>query len=338
MQQAKVEKAPPDINLIWLKEIERRFEQGLPMDNREIMVSLRDQLPPGFKPSDLNSRLLYGTQPSIEGLKVLGDSSRLLPDVESAIRYIRTRVIQYPSLAKITAAEVAEALHITTERAERVLYLIGMMVNFTTGASGSAHGYAQIGIDRDEVLATYLAFTSLDDLFAKRSAPAELPVPHLAPARRRPFDDEPERGGPGERAFIVMSMNASDPTLTDVCNTIKAACADFGVKAFRVDDIEHQDKITDKILTSIQETDLIIADLTGERPNVYYEVGYAHAVGKRPILYRRKGTTLHFDLYVHNVPEYENMTELSAKLRKRLEAILGRSPVGNLSSPDDVSS
>lgn len=127
-------------------------------------------------------------------------------------------------------------------------------------------------------------------------------------------------------AFILMWMDPHRPELVDVHETVRSVFAEFGVRAIRADDVEHQETITEIVLDNIAKAEFLIADLSGERPNVYYEIGYAHALGKRPILFRRTGTPLHFDLSVHNVPEYSNLSELRDLLRKRLIAITGRDP------------
>lgn len=122
-------------------------------------------------------------------------------------------------------------------------------------------------------------------------------------------------------AFLLMAMSR-DPHLEDTHHTVLRVCQDLGVQAERVDDIDYSGEITEKVLGSIKVASLIIADLTHERPNVYYEIGYADALGKPLLLLAREGTKLHFDLQGRRVEFYRNQTELEGILCRFVPALM----------------
>ena len=61
---------------------------------------------------------------------------------------------------------------------------------------------------------------------------------------------------------------------------IKAACQAEGVYCERVDEQYYEGSILDRIYNQIQHADYIVADMSTRSPNVFYEVGFAHALQK----------------------------------------------------------
>jgi len=124
-------------------------------------------------------------------------------------------------------------------------------------------------------------------------------------------------------AFIAMPIDPDDDQLVDVLEAIKMAAADCGITAERVDEVESNQRITDRILESIYQAEFVIVDLTNERPNVFFEAGFAHGLGKVPIYVARAGTTIHFDIKDYPIIMFRNMKQLKEGITKRLIALTG---------------
>lgn len=122
--------------------------------------------------------------------------------------------------------------------------------------------------------------------------------------------------------FIAMPMDVEDPILEDVHQTIKEAALSVGLVAERVDEPATTDRITDRVLEFLRRAEFVVADLTHSKPNVYYEAGYAHALGKVPIYIAREGTKIEFDLKDYPVIFFPNMQKLKAELTRRLSGLL----------------
>lgn len=152
----------------------------------------------------------------------------------------------------------------------------------------------------------------IDEAIGKlKAAPSPLEQPHLAQ------QIEVTQGF----VFIAMPMDPANPGLDDVHDTVKEVALELGLTAERVDDPESNDRITDRILASLDKAQFVVVDLSFSRPNVYYEAGYAHALGKIPIYIARKGTAIEFDLKDYPVIFFASIRELRDGLRRRLAAL-----------------
>lgn len=127
-------------------------------------------------------------------------------------------------------------------------------------------------------------------------------------------------------AFLIMKIDLKDSKVQDIYDAYVECFEKFGIKAIRADDIEHEEIITTRIIDEIKNSEYLLGDLTGQRPNVYYEVGYAHALGRSVILFTEKDSPIHFDLAAYNCPEYDGLRDLKKRLLKRLETITNRKP------------
>ena len=119
-------------------------------------------------------------------------------------------------------------------------------------------------------------------------------------------------------AFIAMPMNPEDHALVDILDAVKEAAKRCGVRAERIDEPQSNERISDRILQSIQKAKYVIVDLTSSRPNVFFEAGYAHGIGKIPIYFARQGTQVEFDLKDYPVIFYRNLKELKDSIEKRI--------------------
>ena len=123
-----------------------------------------------------------------------------------------------------------------------------------------------------------------------------------------------------KRIFVVMPFETE---FNDVYVLgIREVAERMGLVVERADEVEHNENVLSLIQQKIRTADVVVADTTGQDPNVFYEVGYSHAVGTPTILISRRGSEVPSDLQALNHIFYETIVQLRERLEKRLRASL----------------
>jgi hypothetical protein len=131
----------------------------------------------------------------------------------------------------------------------------------------------------------YRGVRDVDDYLARRPEP--VPVSWAPPPPAAPY------------TFILMPFGTA--WSRNVKNTMDLACGQVsqlfaGLSWERADEITETGRITDQIVTAIERSDVLIADITGTNPNVLFELGYADALGKAVIVLNQEVGNTPFDI------------------------------------------
>lgn len=122
------------------------------------------------------------------------------------------------------------------------------------------------------------------------------------------------------RCFVLMPFDSAFATVYSRC--VKPAVSAFDWECVRADEIFQTRDVMSIVWEEILRSDLIVADLTGRNPNVYYELGFAHASAKNTILLAQDIRDVPFDLRHRQLVEYSTSVNGYAALRRSIKRYL----------------
>ncbi|MBC9786177.1 hypothetical protein H1S01_17060 [Heliobacterium chlorum] len=117
--------------------------------------------------------------------------------------------------------------------------------------------------------------------------------------------------------------NNADQVLKHI---IRPVMDQHGYKTTRADEETNPGIITKYILKQVIESDLVIADLSGHNPNVFYELGVRHVFGKPTIQLIEKNQKIPFDVsfmgtITYNLSVLDEVVQSKTKLSATIESM-----------------
>lgn len=132
--------------------------------------------------------------------------------------------------------------------------------------------------------------------------------------------------GVAPRIFVIMPF--SEPFETLYREVIEPVAQQAGFEIIRVDEIPGPGIILDDIQQQIEGAHAVVAEISTHNPNVFYELGFAHALKKPAILLvrREEGSNMPFDVRGYRAIFYDDSIggkrSVERNLKQHLNAIL----------------
>jgi hypothetical protein len=140
---------------------------------------------------------------------------------------------------------------------------------------------------------------------------------------------------------LVAVMMPFSAEFDNVYSSIRQACKDSQLSCLRADNLWANSTIIQDIFDLIYSARIIIVDFSGRNPNVMYETGIAHTLGKVVIPITQSLDDIPFDLKPHRALRYlsnrEGLEDLNKGLKNRLKTVINGNIWSELSNPSTVS-
>ncbi len=128
-------------------------------------------------------------------------------------------------------------------------------------------------------------------------------------------------------AQLVSVMMPFDAGFNPVYAAIQDAGRACNLITRRADEIWEAPGIIQDVVSLIDRGRIVVCDLTGRNPNVFYEAGIAHTLGREVIIITQSAHDVPFDLrhlrYIPYLSNNQGLAALTQALQARMQAILG---------------
>lgn len=114
-----------------------------------------------------------------------------------------------------------------------------------------------------------------------------------------------------KRVFVLTPFHSRHEQAYSV---IQAVCARLNLECKRGDEEFRPGAVLSHILEMMAQASVIIVNINGRNPNVYYELGIAHAMGKKTILIASDIEGVPFDIQSQRIVLYKSVSDLELNL------------------------
>ena len=133
---------------------------------------------------------------------------------------------------------------------------------------------------------------------------------------------------PLKRLGHVAVMMSFDAAFDSVYEAVRKTCKGLRLEPLRVDEIYGPTHIIDDVFRTIEQSKLVVSDLTGRNPNVLYETGLAHARNRDVVMIVQNEGDIPVDLrhirYVRYLPNSQGLEKLVNDLTETIRVIQGQ--------------